>query len=72
VEELAPIGSFIHALNALLPVNEKCDPKKVVGIIVDIVRGEGVAEGKEIPNRLLLRSDALIAVQPKHDMLKQW
>jgi NAD(P)-dependent dehydrogenase (short-subunit alcohol dehydrogenase family) len=73
VEELTPMRSFIHAINAVLPGNESGDPKKVVSIIVDIVRGEGVAEGKEIPDRLPLGSDALIAVQPKHEnMLKQW
>ncbi|KAL5388658.1 hypothetical protein DPSP01_002763 [Paraphaeosphaeria sporulosa] len=73
VEELAPIRSFIDTVHEAMLGNEVGDPKKVVKVMVDIVKGEGVAEGKEIPNRLPLGSDALVAVQPKHEtMLKQW
>lgn len=53
--------------------HEVGDPKKVVKIMVDCVRGEGVAAGREVPDRLPLVSDALVAVQPKQEkMLKQW
>lgn len=73
VEELAPIRYFLDGIMAAMLGNEVGDPKKVVKIMVDIVKGEGVAEGKEIPDRLPLGSDALVAVQPKHEtMLKQW
>ncbi|KAL1600768.1 hypothetical protein SLS60_007156 [Paraconiothyrium brasiliense] len=73
VEELAPMRNFLTALNAALQGNEVGDPKKVVKVMVDFVRGEGVAEGKEVPDRLPIGSDALIAVQPKQDAIrKQW
>lgn len=73
VEELATFREFLKALNKALPGNEVGDPKKVVKIIVDVVRGEGVAEGKDIPDRLPIGSDALAAVQSKPEtMLKQW
>lgn len=73
VEELAPMRNFLHQINRAMGGNEVGDPKKVVKIIVDMVRGEGVAEGREVPHRLPLGSDALIAVQPKPEaMLKEW
>lgn len=34
------------------------DPAKAMNIVVDFVRGEGVAEGKEIPPWLVLGSGA--------------
>lgn len=73
VEELAPLRSFMNTVQDAIVGNQVGDPKKVVKIMVDIVRGEGVAEGKEVPDRLPLGSDALVAIQPKHEnMLKQW
>lgn len=39
------------------------DPKKGVQVMLDVVRGEGVAQGKEFPNSLLLGSDCFEDVQ---------
>lgn len=73
VEELAPVRSFMDKLEDAITGNEVGDPKKVVSIIVDMVKGEGVAQGREIPDRLPLGTDALTAVKPKHEtMLEQW
>jgi hypothetical protein len=41
------------------------DPKKAVEIMVDLVRGEGVAEGKEVPERLPLGKDCLATMRKK-------
>jgi NAD(P)-dependent dehydrogenase (short-subunit alcohol dehydrogenase family) len=39
--------------------NQPGDAKKAVEIMVDVVRGEGAAEGKELPQRLPLGPDCL-------------
>ncbi|KAK0200067.1 hypothetical protein DFS33DRAFT_216038 [Desarmillaria ectypa] len=39
------------------------DPKKGVRVVLDVVRGEGVAEGKAFPTDLLLGSDCRRAIQ---------
>jgi hypothetical protein len=47
------------------------DPKKAAKVIADIVRGEGVAEGKETPDWLLLGKDCVGDVREKcHLVLK--
>ncbi len=41
------------------------NPKKGVQILLDVVRGEGVAQGKEFPKSLLMGSDTFAVVQDK-------
>ena len=41
------------------------DPVKLVAIIIDLVKGEGVATGKEIPFRLPLGTDAYDGMKAK-------
>ncbi|KAK0489945.1 hypothetical protein EDD18DRAFT_560797 [Armillaria luteobubalina] len=50
---------FCHAYDRQQPG----DPKKGVRVVLDVVRGEGVAEGKVFPTDLLLGSDCRRAVQ---------
>jgi hypothetical protein len=45
--------------------NQPGDPKKAVEIMVDVVRGEGVAVGKSIPDRLPLGPDCLNTMRKK-------
>lgn len=56
--------------------NQPGDPIKLVEIVVDLVRQEGTAEGKEIPLRLPLGSDCFNDVKAKCEetlkMLKEW
>ncbi|KAK0472707.1 hypothetical protein IW261DRAFT_1404863 [Armillaria novae-zelandiae] len=52
-------AEFCHAYDRQQPG----DPKKGVRAVLDIVRGEGVAEGKAFPTDLLLGSDCRRAVQ---------
>ncbi|KAK0460597.1 uncharacterized protein EV420DRAFT_1533091 [Desarmillaria tabescens] len=51
--------------NALQAYNGKQpgDPKKCVQVMLDVVRGEGAAQGKEFPKSLLLGSDCFRGVQ---------
>ncbi|KXN92056.1 hypothetical protein AN958_10043 [Leucoagaricus sp. SymC.cos] len=48
-----------------VPGNEKGDPDKAAKAIVDIVRGEGVAKGREWPKYLMLGEDAEFALRTK-------
>ncbi|KZT32237.1 NAD(P)-binding protein [Sistotremastrum suecicum HHB10207 ss-3] len=72
---LAP-GSF--SIDAYQPLHERViqfmhstvgkeegDPVKGAGVIVDVVRGEGVAEGKEWPEWLFLGEDCISDVRAK-------
>lgn len=45
--------------------NQPGDPAKAVSIMMDVVKGEGVAEGKAFPNRLPLGPDCLATLR-KH------
>ncbi|KAK0460631.1 uncharacterized protein EV420DRAFT_1332184 [Desarmillaria tabescens] len=47
--------------------NQPGDPKKGVQVMLDVVRGEGVAQGKEFPKSLLLGSDCFGGVQQQLD-----
>lgn len=43
---------------ASVPGNEKGDPVKAMEVVVDVVRGEGVAKGKPWPGLLVLGEDS--------------
>jgi hypothetical protein len=45
--------------------NQPGDPEKAVQRMVVVVRGEGVAEGREWPARLPLGRDALVIIRRK-------
>ncbi|KAF2729654.1 NAD(P)-binding protein [Polyplosphaeria fusca] len=52
------------------------DSVKAVKVMIDVVKGEGVAEGKEMPTRLILGSDSVDFVKDKLEktsaLLKEW
>jgi hypothetical protein len=56
--------------------NQPGDPKKMVQLIIDVVNGEGVAKGKEIPLRLPVGRDSLEAVRSRCEktleLVKDW
>lgn len=59
--------AFVDGMNG----QEPGDPKKAVERMIDVVRGEGMAAGKEMPFRLPLGSDGLAVIRDKClDMLK--
>jgi NAD(P)-dependent dehydrogenase (short-subunit alcohol dehydrogenase family) len=49
------VAQFVQGMNG----NQTGDPKKAVEVIIDVVKGEGVAEGKPWPERLPLGADML-------------
>ncbi|ORY17857.1 short-chain oxidoreductase [Clohesyomyces aquaticus] len=49
------VAGFVQITNGSQPG----DPKKAVEIMLDVVKGEGVAEGRELPERLPLGPDVL-------------
>lgn len=56
--------------------NQPGDPEKLAEIVLDLVRGEGVAQGKEVPFRLPLGVDCYTDVKEKCEatlaMLETW
>jgi hypothetical protein len=55
------IGEFVTNMNG----NQPGDPKKAVEIMIDVVKGEGFAAGKTMPERLPLGPDALNVIRKK-------
>jgi hypothetical protein len=45
--------------------NQPGDPKKAVEVMLDVVKGEGVAASKALPERLPLGADALGKIRKK-------
>ncbi len=43
----------------------KGDPQKAMEVVVDVVRGEGVAKGREWPTYLILGEDAEVDIRNK-------
>jgi hypothetical protein len=53
------VGGFVQQMNG----NQPGDPAKAVSIMIDVVKGEGVAQGKAFPNRLPLGPDCLATMR---------
>ena len=47
------------------------DPRKATDLIVDVVRSEGKATGKQIPFRLPIGPDGLATIRAKYTKLTQ-
>jgi hypothetical protein len=66
-----PIADYDDLRNGVVQLiksvsgNQPGDPKKAVEIMVDVVKGEGVAEGKSTPDRLPLGPDCLDTMRKK-------
>ncbi|KAF2871948.1 putative hydroxybutyrate dehydrogenase [Massariosphaeria phaeospora] len=54
-------SQFVDGING----NQPGDPKKAVEIMIDVVKGEGVAAGKEMPDRLPLGPDCLATMRKR-------
>ena len=61
---------------ASIPVKAKGDPAKAMEVLVDVVRGEGVARDKPWPEVLVLGEDAEVDIREKCErtlrMLDRW
>ena len=55
------IAGFVAATNGKQPG----DPRKLVERIIDVVKSEGMAAGKPIPQRLPIGRDAMAAIKKK-------
>ena len=63
-EYKTPVGALFEALSAFSG-NQPGDPKKAVEAIVDVVKGEGKAANRGIPDRLPLGKDAVEVIRKK-------
>ncbi|KAL1725288.1 hypothetical protein EV714DRAFT_240127 [Schizophyllum commune] len=70
-----PAWNDIHATArarfASVPGTEKGDPAKAMRALVDVVRGEGKAAGRELPRYLVLGEDAVADVRNKFGRVLQ-
>ena len=65
MEEYEEMNLGIEAMAKSIHGNQSGDPKKAVERIIDIVRSEGMAAGKDMPIRLPLGRDALAVIRNK-------
>jgi hypothetical protein len=76
IPEYAEMSKTLRTQLAGEDQNQPGDPVKLVGIILDLVRGEGVAEGREVPFRLPLGSDCYEDLKAKCEetlrLLEEW
>lgn len=55
------IAGFVAATNG----NQPGDPRKLVERIIDVVKSEGMAAGKLVPQRLPIGRDSMAAIKKK-------
>jgi len=65
ISDYDAIRAEVEKLTDDMHGNQPGDPKKAIEVILDVVKGEGVAAGKAMPERLPLGPDALSAVRKK-------
>ena len=65
INDYSDISSAVSKFVAEMDGTQAGDPKKAVKIMVDTVKGEGVAKGKTIPERLPLGPDVLATIRTK-------
>ena len=66
------VGDFVGGMNG----NQPGDPVKAVNIMIDVIKSEGVAAGKPMPERLPLGPDVLAKIRDKYtaylEVCKEW
>ena len=72
-EEMNKLANeFVRTMNG----NQTGDTEKAVRIMIDVVKDEGVATGKSMPERLPLGADSLGKIRDKYaaylDVCKEW
>lgn len=60
------LNDMIYGFLGQADSNQPDDPEKAVNIMIDVVRQEGVAEGKTQPLRLPIGKDALATLKNKY------
>ena len=56
------VGGFVQQMNG----NQPGDPKKAVQVMIDLVKGEGVAKDRTVPERLPLGTDVFDKIKAKY------
>ncbi|KAI2634086.1 NAD(P)-binding protein [Hypomontagnella submonticulosa] len=64
-QDYAQFNAAVRAGEASIVGNEPGDASKAVSIMIDLVRGDGVAAGKEVPLRVPLGSDGWDKIKAK-------
>lgn len=59
IADYAPIREAVEQFAQQIDGTERGDPNKCAQVIVDVVKGEGGAKGKELPERLPIGPDAV-------------
>lgn len=66
------IAEFVRGMNG----TQAGDPDKAVSIMIDVVKGEGIAEGKPLPARLPIGPDMLQIMKERCannlEICKEW
>ncbi|GKT74497.1 short-chain oxidoreductase [Colletotrichum tofieldiae] len=65
VPEFAGLHAMVRAGAEAIPGTEVGDPEKAVARIVELVRGDGMAAGREVPLRVALGSDGWGRIREK-------
>ncbi|KAF1998344.1 short-chain oxidoreductase [Amniculicola lignicola CBS 123094] len=65
IEDYTPLRTMVEGFIRGVDGNQPGDPKQAVEVILDVIRGEGAAEGKAFPDRLPLGGDCLVAMRKK-------
>ncbi len=71
METYAQFNAGVRAFEAGLVGNEPGDPVKGVRLMIELIKGTGVAEGREVPLRMPIGSDSFAPIKQKcEDTLK--
>jgi len=76
IDAYSALNDMIYGFLGQADSNQPGDPEKAVNIMIDIVKEEGVAEGKTLPLRLPIGKDALGTLRNKYvkylELCNEW
>ena len=76
IDDYAPMMNAISAISPSMHGNQPGDPKLGIARMVDMIKREGMAEGKEIPWRVPIGTDAVEIIKEKCEetlkIIEQW
>lgn len=76
IDDYAPMMSFLAPITASMHGNQPGDPKLGIARMVDMIKREGMAKGKEIPWRVPIGTDAMEIIKGKCEetlkVIEQW
>ncbi|PMD25718.1 NAD(P)-binding protein [Hyaloscypha hepaticicola] len=76
IDDYAPMINVIAAISPSMHENQPGDPRLGIARMVDMIKGEGMAEGKEIPWRVPIGTDAVEIIKERCEetlrLIEQW